>query len=503
MKLSSPFIFFLLTLVCTLSLVPPTPSATPIDWSGALGFDSTNISNYRRLNKGVDNSDGGAAGNGGTQELSLVPDGDPDANWQSSLFRLSPTLIVNDSASIKGEWSSGYARGGFFGSENSQSLQPGLGNALYLHNFSSGNNAIILNKLYAELYSDTATYIVGRHSKHYGLGALLNNGQKTRDRFSSIYDGLTIQIKIGNFNLEPFWSRQGSKGSLTKSTRTKEMGFSLVYDNLERDLMFGILYSTKKSSPHASDYRDLSGDLGENENDEENYLSIGEAKVKLTDLFIQKKWGPFTVALEVPIIRGNLGRGDNYKNYEGRAFIFESSYALNHNLRLSFHAGRISGHNGSRSEYGAIYLNPNYQIANLLFRYNLRAISDSHSPESKNVYDSYLHNSTYFKWGLTYQINSWIWDAALIWAKAEEVAQAGKWAYNHLSHKRFPSQFNQESDLGYELDLNFRYLWNDKVSLGGALGYLVTGNYFAYTNTAQQNDVTNSFVLQFNTSLTF
>ncbi len=474
--------------------------ALPIDWHGVLGFDTTSIDNYRRLEKEVDGSQlGDVSGRRGTQEVPLGAGNHVNANWQSSLFRLEPTLIINDAATIGGELSFGYGRGRFLGDDNSQSLESGFGNALYPYHFSGGSEVLALDKLYVELYSDVATYVLGRHSAHYGLGAVVNGGEGAWDRFAFMRDGITAKVKIGGFGLEAFWSRPGRGNSLTKATRTREIGVALVYQNIEQDLSFGLLHSAKQSAPFSLGY-DLTSDT------DENFWSIGKTDTKLIDLFLRKKFGPLQLGVEVPIMSGRIGTLLNQDDpavsdvhYKAKAVIFESDFEVNDQLKLGLDAGSVSGGDGLGTQFSAMYLNPNYQIANLLFRYNLRAIGNSNG----NVYDSYVHNATYLKFGLTYETGNWIWDAALIWAKAQEVAQAGQSAYNHLTNKRFEANYTQEKDLGQEFDINFRYLWNSEISLGGAFGYLFTGDYFAYTNSESPNSVGNSFVAQLNTAITF
>ena len=192
-------------------------SALPIDWHGVLGFDFTNISDYQRG----------------------VPGGDKDAQWQGTLLNIEPVMIINDAATVKGGLSYGYARGGFLGGNHSHAKGEGFGDSLYQYHFAGDKETLNLHKFYIELYSDTATYLVGRHSIHFGLGAIFNEGSDTWSRFSSLRDGITAKIKIGSFAMEPFWSKQGGQGTMSKSTRVSEQGFSLMYDNIERDLKLG------------------------------------------------------------------------------------------------------------------------------------------------------------------------------------------------------------------------------------------------------------------------
>ncbi len=488
--------------------------AMPIDWHGVLGFDTTSIDNYRRIEKEVDDSQSGNANGRGTQEVPLGAGNHTNANWQSALFRLEPTLIINDAATIGGEFSLGYARGRFLGDNNSQTLERGFGDALYPYQFSSGGETLALDKLFVELYSDVATYVLGRHSAHYGLGAVVNSGEGSWDRFSFTRDGISAKVKIGGIGIEAFWSRQGRENSLSKATRTREMGVAVVYQNVERDLSFGLLHSVKQSAPFALDY-DLTGDIpipgsSGSVDGEQAFASVGQTDTKLIDLFFRKKFGPLQLGVEIPIMSGHIGTLLNPDNptvssvhYKAKAIIFESDLELNEQFKLGLDGGSVSGGDGSGTHFSAMYLNPNYQIANLLFRYNLRAIGNPDRPYPRSVYDSYIHNATYLKLGLTYETGSWIWDAALIWARANEVANAGEFAYNHSTSKRFEANYGQSKNLGQEFDVNFRYLWNSEISVGGAFGLLFTGDYFAYTNSDTPNSVSNSFVAQLNTAITF
>ena len=188
---------------------------------------------------------------------------------------------------------------------------------------------------------------------------------------------------------------------------------------------------------------------------------------------------------------GNLGSN----TYKSKSLIFESEYQAKDYLSFNLSAGQIAGEDGDASNYAAVYLHPNYQIANLLFRYNLRAVNNP----ALSVYDSYIVNATYLKFKLSYQTNKWTWDAAFIWATAEETAKDGMMAYNHQTGERETAQHDQKADMGYEIDLNFNYQWNNEISVGGLLGFLFTGDYFATPNSKAEN----SILMQLNTAVRF
>ena len=143
MRASRIFLVFILVLFSHMAL------ALPIDWSGTLGYDTTLINNYRRSSDTVNKVPGAQNGTQGIQ------DGDNSAHFQTYLFRLNPSLIVNDSITVKGELSTGHIRGGFMG-DNSTTNQDASGNNSYFHTTPAQRNALNVNQLYAEIYADTA-----------------------------------------------------------------------------------------------------------------------------------------------------------------------------------------------------------------------------------------------------------------------------------------------------------------------------------------------------------
>ena len=477
-----------------LVLLPVVSEALPIDWHGAFGVDSTLISNYRRIKSNVDNT---STGNG-SQEVAVVG-GKIDSAWQSYVFKLSPTMVINDAATFFGELTSGYANGGYLGDSpetDKKSTASNSGNApLFLHNQARGQS-INLKKAYIELYSDTATYVIGRHSYNWGLGAIYNGGNDAWDRHATSRDGITMKLKIGNFHVAPFWSKVSNPG-YTDYTNTKELGVALLYDNPERDIAFGLLYSKKSSSSGDTFYQSSIDTISPYSG------AMGESNVKVTDLYFKKIFGKFDMAAEVPLISGELGKtttASTVTSYSAKAFVLQTNLKQTESWTLGFDGGQVSGHDGSTSKFSALYLNPNYQVANLLFRYNIAAFGDS----SQSVYDSYITNARYFKFRSTYNSEKWTFDSAIIYAKALQVAQAGSVAYNHTKNKLFLATTSQSKSLGTEIDLNGKYHWNKEISVGTGLGYLFTGDYFKYTNsTALSNEVKNSLLLQINTSVTF
>lgn len=469
-----------------LILCPTFAFALPVDWHGSFGVDTTMISDYRRVANTSQNSTGD-----GTQELTLGSGNKASASFQSYLFRLSPEIIVNDAATLKAEMTTGYADGGFLGDAAKTSNSANGDVNLYYYNQADGKS-LNIKKAYLDLNSDTATYHIGRHTYSWALGALYSDGTNAWDRHAYSRDGLTAKFKFNNFHVTPFWSKTSSTG-LTKATSTKEIGSSFLYDNKDKDIAFGIYYAKKSSNSFNTFYQSSIGSSAINQ---------GTTDLKITDLYLKKIFGPINFSVEVPLLSGDLGHLVNTTDtatISTKAIIFESNYKMNDAWTFSFNFGDIAGHDGSSGQFRAMYLNPSYKIANLLFNYNLNAVGTT----TQSIYDSSITNAQYLKFKAAYSTEKWILDYAFIFAKAKEVAKAGTQSFNHTKNKLFTANYNQEDDLGYEIDFNTKYKWNKEVSIGTGFGYLFTGNYYAYTNTATANKPENSLMLHLNTIIDF
>lgn len=113
---------------------------------------------------------------------------------------------------------------------------------------------------------------------------------------------------------------------------------------------------------------------------------------------------------------GDLGRtktGGRLVSYSTKAILAQTNFKASDSWTLGLDAGQVNGHDGSSSKFGALYLNPNYQVANLLYRYNIGAIGNN----GANVYDSYITNSMYFKLRSSYSTDKWVFDSPLFMQK--------------------------------------------------------------------------------------
>mgnify|MGYP000328866489 CR=1 FL=1 len=73
-----------------------------------------------------------------------------------------------------------------------------------------------------------------------------------------------------------------------------------------------------------------------------------------------------------------------------------------------------------------------------------------------------------------------------------------------MKNKIFAANLTQSDDLGTELDVNATYKWNNEISIGAGFGYLISGDYYGYTNSSTvTNTPDSSMLLQLNTSVSF
>ena len=502
-----PHVFKVLFLI--ISILSANAFAMPIDWRGKFGVDTTVIKNFRRSSKAAytldSNGNNGTYGQTGSETLNNAYGGKESATFQSYIMRLSPHMIINDSASFIGEMSSGYAGGGFLGDDYAQrsrkqngNLDKSFGNALYMYNTSSGSPNLVMTKFYAELYSDVGTYEIGRHSFDWGLGALYSSGAKQWDRHSTIRDGITAHYKLSNFTISPYWSKVDSGDQLTSATSLSEWGISTLYSNSDKDLKFGVHYGNR--SGHAQNADLASGDRSGGTLSPDTVL--GDTNVKVWDFFLEKAFGPWNFATEVPFLSGEVGQvfNDNaYTKEKAMAVIIENTIKVSDRWDLGLDMGHVSGEDNDQSTFGAMYLHPNYQIANILFRYDLMAVTNA----DKNPFDSYVVNAKYAKLKANYNTDFWTFKSALIYAIANEVSKAGEKGFDEKTNTGFTSVQKQENDLGWEVDLDLDYRWNPNVILAGNFGYHFVGDYYRFTNTGVNQNTDNNYMLQAKLGLNF
>ena len=442
--------------------------ALPIDWTGNIGFDQNIIEDVRGTN-------GSCTVTNGSECLT---DDNKNARFQTLLLKLNPNMIVNDSVTIKGELSTGSIRGSF----NTDNSNNGTENSYFAQ--SAAGSSLNINQIYAELYADTALFRIGKYARHYGLGAVISSGDRNWDRFFSSYEGAEAEFKLGNFKLIPSISVLDSDGTgVNTETRnsgkydTTEQSVTAIYDNSNRDLKVGIFYGVRKVETNS----DLNG------------ANAGPQKTTIIDIFFEKTWGAFNLGLEIPLVSGEVGKaynpsGTEDQDFSGKAVIMEASYDLNPKWKFGLHAGSVSGSDSDEDSQEAMYLHPNYQIAEIMFRYNREGFQS----QTENAYRSNIVNTNYAKVFAHYQNEAWSWRLDIIMATAQESAQEGNTYYSHKDNTYQVANDDQENDLGIEYDIAFDYRWSPSVTVSGYIGYYQVGEFYAFTNnTSEKIEVSN------------
>jgi hypothetical protein len=452
--------------------------ALPIDWNGTLGFDQHIIKNARRSGDACTPASGSQC----------LKDESKHARFQSMLLKLQPTIIVNDSTSIKGELSTGTSRGGFLG-DNIDGTTSGS----YFGQTSSGSS-LNINQFYAELYADTALFRVGKFAKHYGLGAVISSGNGAWDRYFSAYDGIEAEFKLGNFKLTPVMAKLNnsvtSAGPTTTAKNgkydTNESSVTAMYDNSNKNLKAGVFYGQREVETNS----DLYGS------------GKGSQKVTIIDIFFEKSWGDFNLAMEIPMLSGDAGTtygSTSKQDFDARAYIVESSYQVNPRWKLGLNAGFIGGSDDDQGSQEALYLHPNYKIAEIMFNYNLAGFQNSDT----SIFNASVVNTNYTRLFAHYSNDAWSWRFDFIMATANEAAKNGSAFYSHESQSYENALADQDTNLGMEFDAAFDYEWSPSIVVTGYVAHYQVGDYYAFTNTSTELSVSDVTATGFKLNIGF
>jgi hypothetical protein len=462
---------------CMIAFFHGTLFALPVDVKGEFGVDSVRISNYRGQETDT------ASSTNGSQEV--VGSGD-SAYLQSYILKLNPSIVVNDHVTLFSEVSTGRGRGSRLGEGDYVSSRQGMGHAHFFHTTPSvdGENNLNLNQVYMDIYSETARYRVGRYAREWGLGAIYNGGQNAWDRFFTYYEGFEATFGLGKLLITPSWSNISNNESLNHHGEIKELGLSLLYDNPDKDMKMGLLLSKRMTNGNpiytAKPDNSPSG-TGTN-------AIIAESSVKMLDIYMSRYWGPLWLAAEIPYVSGTLGNlNGTSTSFKALGIITKGAYEFNDNWSLLGDVGSVSGDQAVSGEFNALYLHPNFQVAELMFRYQLDGVEN----DQVNVYESSINNALYAKFGAQYKTGPWMWKWSWLMAKADQTARSGNRAFQHTQGYHFTAAADQSDDLGQELDMNFDYQWNPNLVLSGLFAYYFVGDYYAFNNTgsnqAQKN----------------
>ncbi|MES2528329.1 MAG: hypothetical protein V4598_14680 [Bdellovibrionota bacterium] len=487
------FPYVVIALVSALSI--NSAFALPIDWTGVFGVDTHLLNNVCRTKDDVPSKFNATTGvrdaEFGTQGIT----GDCGANFQTYIFKLNPQIIVNDGVTLKGEFSSGYLRGGFAG-DNATNGENGTGGS-YFFSSPAQRSGLNVNQMYMELYADTALIRIGRMARNYGMGIVFDGGNDPWDRFFTMYDGIDAEMKIGNFSVTPYYAKistydDNNAGGRPNGARpsggwdVRETGITAKYDNKARDLVVSVLYGKRFSEAKNTLYNN--GPAQTTPPASQTRL-LGKTEVTVIEPYVSKRWNKFKIEAEGSLQSGDYG--DVYESGEksrlaANAYIANLKYDLNPKWDMGATLGQVDGDNGGSKKFEAAYLHPNFHIADLMFRYSYPSFNEG----GKSIFDSSITNAQFWKIYGNYKTDKWTWKGAFVMANAMKAAKVGR-SYHHEEHYAFTGTETQKKDYGYEFDFGFDYRWNPNVVISGYYGYWVVGDYFAYSNKPKELDVVN------------
>lgn len=477
------------TILLIILIISTSAYSLPIDWNGSFDVDSTRIDNYRLGTTDVSTAGSAGIDNGNASGSTAL--------FQTYILKLKPHIIVNDGVSIKGVLSTGNIQGEQLGS-NTQFSSNNSDAGLHYMGTTAGNSALDVSQLFVELYADSALYRAGRFTRHWGLGAVANDGKNAGDRFFTVYDGIEAEYNFGKFFVTPFWAKQYTGNSHTRNTQITELGAKFLYDNPDKDLKIGALYTKRTSGGNNGALK------ANNTNNVGAPHKIGASTYKLLDIYFEKAVGNFTIKGEIPVVSGEAGNiydTSTQSTYKAQAFLFDVSYKKSNTKTYGIMAGMVSGDDGTTDEFEGMFLHPNFQVAQMLYRYNLNAVGDA---SNQNIFESYITNSTFVKLYANIVNDNWTWNFAYIYAMANEVAENGNNFYHHEGRYLATSaNGDQEQFMGHEIDISFDYQWNPNVVVTGYLGYLLTGDYFKFTNSGTDQDTKNAYTSGIKMSVSF
>lgn len=486
------------------AFIPGGAHALSIDWSGYFRADHRLLQNYQ-----IDKSSPGYsdAGYGGEY---IKGQGDKATTFTSVFLKLKPKVLVNDNVIVHSEWNIGDPVYGLFGR--------GVPTEDRNNPFSTGKDSMSISaaRLWLDTHTDFGTLQVGRAPMQWGIGAIFNAGDGVFDRYQSTSDTIRLISKFGYLSLMPLYAKNsmgrnvaGSRNPLTDAILqgtddVTDYGLGLKYDNPEEDLEGGVIFYKRNASDVQNSYFFPSTAAA--------YTGGANGmNLKLLDLYARKKWTKFELMGEIPIYSGTIGdvNGVGERNtYKATALVGELAYNADtwrHALKFGTVPGQGPTATGARgSSFGAMYLHRAYKLGLILFNYNLGnfgagnpdPIPGSAHPTAPasavSPFDAEITNAKYLMWSSEKRWEQWGLNFGLVYAIANETAQAGKDFFNHRTRQWGTANASQNNKLGTEFDFGTRYSWDENISFGADLGLFFPGNYFSFLNSATKTGNTNT-----------
>lgn len=487
-----------MTIILTLFLtIAQSAFALSIDWHGYFQAESNLVNNYQMdLDK---------PGNFATENLGgefISGQGTKTANYSAFFARLRPTVLVNDNVILFAELNLGDPIFGFLGRSIPTDDRD------YALSSRRGTLSIDVNRLWLDVYTDFGTLQVGRAPLHWGLGVVFDRGDDPFDRYQSTTDTIRLVSKFGKLSVMPLFAKSNVGNSLAGSRTdtasvnattnnvtqgsddVTDVGFGLIYDDDELDFEVGGLFY-KRAGLQTQNGFIFAADAA-------NPGAVGPSGIsaKMINVYAKKRWYRLTVAAEVPYLFGSIGDisdADAINSLSALGFAGEVRLDMplwKHVLKFGHAPGQQNSDakstTGTRTnEYGALYFHRNYNIANIMFNYNLNGFGGN-NPDDYTIpnspYDTAVVNAKYLTLQTGTTGEQWSWYVRGVHARANVSASAGKDVFVHSRRAYEFANFDQETSLGWEFDLGGAFQWDESIRFGLDMGIWFPGDFFKFNN---------------------
>jgi hypothetical protein len=174
----------------------------------------------------------------------------------------------------------------------------------------------------------------------------------------------------------------------------------------------------------------------------------------------------------------------------------EAASQIDEVATLSLKTGFASGQKSTESvpdSYQFFYFHPSYSVANILLNYAFFSFSRPQTSNStltqqkelSSPYDSSITNAFYLSFAPELRPSQrWLLVPSLTWARALQTAKAGMYFLNTETYSVYQNNTttNQASSLGFELDFNATFFWDEFCRVQFESGVYFPGQFYAFEN---------------------
>jgi hypothetical protein len=455
-----------------ISALSPSAKALDLDWHGQFRGETHTLFGYANAPQSAPLSG-----------YSIPSNGESPASFQNLFLRLRPKAIVNDNITIHSDIWLGAPDSGFFGADGQTSR---------VNQSRAGQAALSAQTLFAEFASDFGTVRVGRIPLNYGLGLVWNSNPNGWDRLPSNGDAISMVTKLGSFKFMPaFVKYQHRNGTAVGNAGNADYVLSLSYTNEDEQMDAGIMFMRRIAGQNANVTNPFSVGGG----------STSSFAYNLWDIYGKKKFGILTLKAEIPVVSGTYA-GNPYNSVAGAV---QAEADVGDHWKLKLNAGSANGQgNGPQSSLGTFSFHPDYRPALILFNYNLRNITQG-SMTNGSPFDAGVTNARFLALSADLTAGKFTHVFKGMYAMADQAADGVNQFFNTFTGAYEAGGGSaQSTDLGFELDYQLGYQWDEAIRFGADFGLFMPGKFFEYAgNSAVANVNKAIFASSFNMMVRF